>query len=787
MGQIVRVANIPTADQKAAMDAASTPSATNKFLTENDAVVSAHADTHATAGDDAIAPSDIGAVADNDARLSDARTPTSHGNEAHSSTFVADNDSRLSDARTPTSHGNEAHSSTFVADDDSRLSDARTPTSHGDEAHTEDYVTQSELGEAGFGNVVGDDASVAGNIAAFADTSGKVLEDSGYSPADFAADDHNHSGVYEPADSAIQTHVGVEHLPLATATEAHTPSGFVHLSDSTLSLDENYGAVNDTFRVTITGTNFPVYINGQRVLKNTASVTQVGATTRRYYVYYAANGTMTVSESPWSLEAGVFGGEAPICTVYWDAVSHQGVLEEERHHMWRDIHWHHWAHDSIGARYSNGFGVSKPVASGDIADFSILQGEIYDEDIALQSNATAATACTLWYHSGAAMVFERNSATLYKASAGVPQYDNGTGLAGKTQSNTTGYFVSWVYGGNTYSDTQRINVIIGQDTDGTMTLSEAQAVSPPSVPVGFIVEWKLLYKIIWRYGASATTWISTTDYRQASSLPTGLVPTTNVAASAVSYAPVGDQTATNVQGALEDSVCKKTFGAHTVLAATDDDTPAAVTITEQTVLGRATGGNIAAIAIDSDLSSVSANNDTVPSAKATKAALDLKMDLAGGTLTGNVTFGENTALVLDPALSADGKYCGLVRGGTAGAALAFGDLCYLNNDDSRWEKADANLGDGHNKILGMCVLAAAADGDPTTMLLIGTIRADTKFPTFTVGAPVYMSETAGEVLAGGDGTTGQPTTADVAIRVLGFALTADEMFFKPDNTYITHT
>lgn len=68
------------------------------------------------------------------------------------------------------------------------------------------------------------------------------------------------------------------------------------------------------------------------------------------------------------------------------------------------------------------------------------------------------------------------------------------------------------------------------------------------------------------------------------------------------------------------------FDAHSILAATADNTPAALTITEQTVLGRATGGNIAALAIDSDLSAVSANDDTLASAKAIKAALDAKQD-----------------------------------------------------------------------------------------------------------------------------------------------------------------
>jgi hypothetical protein len=56
--------------------------------------------------------------------------PESHGDSAHSETYVKTADSRLSDSRTPLSHGNEAHSSTFVATGDSRLSDARTPLSH---------------------------------------------------------------------------------------------------------------------------------------------------------------------------------------------------------------------------------------------------------------------------------------------------------------------------------------------------------------------------------------------------------------------------------------------------------------------------------------------------------------------------------------------------------------------------------------------------------------------------------------------------------------------------------
>ena len=154
--------------------------------------------------------------------------------------------------------------------------------------------------------------------------------------------------------------------------------------------------------------------------------------------------------------------------------------------------------------------------------------------------------------------------------------------------------------------------------------------------------------------------------------------------------------------------------------------------------------------------------------------------LLGGTLTGELNLGENAGLVIDAALSADGKYSGIVEAGTAGATLAFGDLCYFQASDSRWELVDANLSAGYDKKLGICVLAAAADGDATKMLLYGKVRADTAFPTFTIAAPVYMSETAGDVVVT------QPTTADVAIRKIGFGNTADELFFCPDSIYVTH-
>jgi hypothetical protein len=241
-------------------------------------------------------------------------------------------------------------------------------------------------------------------------------------------------------------------------------------------------------------------------------------------------------------------------------------------------------------------------------------------------------------------------------------------------------------------------------------------------------------------------------------------------------ADVTDATNVNTAGAVMES----DYNAHTILYATTDNTPVALTVSEQTVVGRATGGNITALSIDSDLSSVSGSDDTIPSAKATKAALDLKLALAGGTLTGAINLGENAGLELDAASSADGKYSGIVRAGTAGATLAFGDLCYLSVTDSRWELVDADAEATTFGLLGICVLAAAADGNSTAMLLWGIVRADAVFPTFTIGAPVFAGTTAGDVQ-----TTAPSGAADI-IRIVGQGYTADELFFCPSPDYFEH-
>lgn len=183
-----------------------------------------------------------------------------------------------------------------------------------------------------------------------------------------------------------------------------------------------------------------------------------------------------------------------------------------------------------------------------------------------------------------------------------------------------------------------------------------------------------------------------------------------------------------------------------------------------------------------DEDNMSSNSATkVSSQQAIKAYADLMLPLTGGTMSGVLTLGENAAIALDPAGSADGKYSGITIAGTGGATIAFGDLIYLQASDSRWELADADaVGTAGDILLGMAA-TSSTDGAALTILLYGQIRADAAFPALTIGDPVYAGNTPGDV------QVAVPTGVDDVVRVVGYAITADEIIFNPSPDHITRT
>lgn len=125
----------------------------------------------------------------------------------------------------------------------------------------------------------------------------------------------------------------------------------------------------------------------------------------------------------------------------------------------------------------------------------------------------------------------------------------------------------------------------------------------------------------------------------------------------------------------------------------------------------------------------------------------------------------------------DGDYQGTLQLGTAGEALSFGHLVYLDEFTGYWKKAGALVTTGRDRRLAMCVLAATGSGKSIKVLTFGNIRADSLFPTFGIGKPVFMSETAGLI------SSSKPTTAGAYHRVIGYADTADQLYFQPSGVF----
>ena len=151
---------------------------------------------------------------------------------------------------------------------------------------------------------------------------------------------------------------------------------------------------------------------------------------------------------------------------------------------------------------------------------------------------------------------------------------------------------------------------------------------------------------------------------------------------------------------------------------------------------------------------------------------------ASGIVTGILP--ENATIGLVTTLSADTKWSGIAEVGIAGTtALVYGYVYYLDTATVEWELTNATAAATSVGKIGICI-GAAAHGAAGLLLLWGKIRADDEFPAMTVGELVFLSAaTPGAV------TSTAPTgTTNFVVRSVGFANTADELFFCPSNDYV---
>ena len=138
----------------------------------------------------------------------------------------------------------------------------------------------------------------------------------------------------------------------------------------------------------------------------------------------------------------------------------------------------------------------------------------------------------------------------------------------------------------------------------------------------------------------------------------------------------------------------------------------------------------------------------------------------------------NLTMLLNSAV-ADGEYSGNVAVFEAAEALSAGEVVYLNGQ-GKMAKAVATAA-----ATSRCVAMAVADISANAMgafLLEGFVRFNSNFPTWTVGGAIYTPEAEQNNLNVPEQTA--PDTDGDFVQVIGFAVSADALYFRPDSTVV---
>jgi hypothetical protein len=144
-----------------------------------------------------------------------------------------------------------------------------------------------------------------------------------------------------------------------------------------------------------------------------------------------------------------------------------------------------------------------------------------------------------------------------------------------------------------------------------------------------------------------------------------------------------------------------------------------------------------------------------------------------------VTFGAGTLTKLTIPTSDNTATGAMTNEFVAGyTSTAIGELVYLDSS-SKWQKADKGTSVAtYGSLLGI-VLEVKDTDQAVKVALAGSIVYCTAFPALTIGSPVYMDDTGAVVVT-------QPAVADHVIRVVGYGIHGDKLFFFPSDDYVMY-
>ena len=275
------------------------------------------------------------------------------------------------------------------------------------------------------------------------------------------------------------------------------PTGFVDRT-ATLSFDDG----TNTF--TITGAH-DIYISGVKYSLTTDSVAVTEITTGLYWIYYAADRTLTAS----TVHPGF---HLPfVATVYWNTATNKGLLGDERHGILMDAATHEYLHYTVGSRYESGL-----AGTFDATTLTVAKGKWHDED--LKYEPAEQTTCNVLYKNGDAnFQWDAGVSVYYKLNGTNLRYNNGNALA---DCDNNKYMAMWIFATNDI--TTPIVALMGQRQD--TLIADARANNKyESLALGTLPfqEMKLLYRVLLRNTGSPPTYTEVQDLRNITNVPSG--------------------------------------------------------------------------------------------------------------------------------------------------------------------------------------------------------------------------------------------------------------------------
>ena len=173
-------------------------------------------------------------------------------------------------------------------------------------------------------------------------------------------------------------------------------------------------------------------------------------------------------------------------------------------------------------------------------------------------------------------------------------------------------------------------------------------------------------------------------------------------------------------------------------------------------------------------------DDAVTNAKMADAAVTTAVLADGNVATGKIADNAVTSAKIAPLAyetgvdhAANGPHCNTLSSGYSSTIM---DLVYLGSG-SKWLEADADQTSTSINLLGIA-LEAKTDNQAMKVALPGSFVRDDSW-SWTAGVPLYVGLVNGAI------TATRPSSVNDVVRVVGYAVTPDIIFFNPSNDYIT--